>query len=115
MVMKTVRCLLAVLLLLVFGGGTGLATAETGDMAVPAIETSADQTMPGSCDHCGGDEKAMTTAACSAFGTCAQGVITSDNGFVARSESVLYSYGAERISGFQGAPDPFPPKSDILA
>lgn len=112
--MKTVRCLLAVLLLLVFGGGTALVPAQAGDMVMPAIETSAGQTMPGSCDHCGSNEKAMTTAACSAFGTCAQGVISADNGFVAQSEPVLYSYSTKHINGFQGAPDPFPPRSDFL-
>lgn len=112
--MKTVRCLLAALLLLAFGGGMAMAAAQAGDIVAPTIETSADQTMPGGCDHCG-DEKAMTTAACSAFGTCVHGVVSSANGFMARSESVLYSYSAEHISGFQGSPDPFPPRSDILA
>lgn len=84
-------------------------------MVMPAIVTSADQTMPGSCDHCGGNEKAMTTAACAAFGTCVQGVISSVDGLTARGETVPYTYSTEHISGFQGAPDPFPPRSDILA
>jgi hypothetical protein len=113
--MKTFRCLLAVLLLVAFGGGTALAAAQAGDIVAPTIETSTDQTMPGGCDHCAGNEKGMTTAACSAFGTCVHGVVSPANGFTARSESVRYSYSAEHISGLQGSPDPFPPRSDILA
>lgn len=92
-----------------------MAAAQAGDIVAPTIETSADQTMPGGCDHCGGNKNAMTTAACSAFGTCVHGVISPANGFIARSESVRYSYSAEHISGLQGSPDPFPPRSDILA
>lgn len=115
--MKTFRCLLAAVLLLAFGGGTAMAAAaaHAGDIVMPAIETSADQTMPGGCGYCGGDEQSMATAACSAFGTCVHGFVSPANGFTARSASVRYSYSAEHISGFQGSPDPFPPRSDILA
>lgn len=113
--MKTFRCLLAALLLLAFGGGTAMAAAQAGDIVMPTIETASGQTMLGGCDHCGGSENAMTTAACSAFGTCVHGVVSPANGFAARSGSVRYSYNAEHISGFQGSPDPFPPRSDILA
>lgn len=112
--MKTFRCLLAALLLLAFGGGTALAAAKAGDIVPTAIETSTNQTLPGGCDYCGSNEKAMMAAVCSAFGACIHGVVSPASGFMARSEAVRYSYSAEHISGLQGSPDPFPPRSDIL-
>jgi len=114
-VMNTVRCLLAALLLLVFGGGTALASVQSGDLVPSAIETTMNQTMPGGCDHCGDNEKAMVAAMCSIFGACIHGMISPANAFAVGSETLSYSYGNEFIRGFQGAPDPFPPKSDILA
>ncbi|WP_159587643.1 hypothetical protein [Chelativorans xinjiangense] len=114
-VMKTVRCLLAALLLLVFGGGTVLATAQSGDMVQPAIEASVDQPMPGGCNDCGGNDNAMTTTACFAFGTCMQAVDSLAADSLPRPDSVIYPTVAEHITGFTGSPEPFPPKASILS
>ncbi len=114
-VMKTVRCLLAALLLLVFGGGTALAAAQSGDMLQPAIEASVDQSMPSGCNDCGGGDKAMTTTACFAFGTCMQAVDSNAANSLPRLDSVVYPAVTERITGFKGSPEPFPPKTSILA
>ncbi|MCT9000333.1 hypothetical protein [Chelativorans intermedius] len=114
-VMKSVRCLLAALLLLAFGGGTVLATTQNGDMIQPAIEASVDQPMPSGCNDCGGNDKAMTTAACSALGTCMQAVDPVIASTLPRPDSVVYPAVAERITGFEGSPEPFPPKAYIFA
>lgn len=111
--MKTVRCLLAALLLLVFGGGMALAKIEGGDTMHPVIEASADQPIPGGCDDCGGD-KAMTTMVCSVLGTCMQAVDSVAASWLPRPDSVVYTAVVQRITGFEGSPEPFPPKTHIL-
>lgn len=111
--MKTVRCVLAALLLLVFGGGTVLAAMQDGGMNQPAVDTSVDQSMPGSCNDCGGNDMAMT--ACSALGTCMQAVDSLTASSLPRPHSFVYSAVTEHITGFEGSPEPFPPKISILA
>ncbi|MFC0808871.1 hypothetical protein ACFHWW_26100 [Ensifer sp. P24N7] len=95
-----------------------MTTAQAGDIDPIAIETLASQTMtdqkmPGGCDQCGDQDMAMMP--CSAVVGCTLGVIPGTVGFFAQSETVPYAPYAENISGIRGAPDPFPPRSDILA
>lgn len=112
--MNTVRCVLAALVLLVFGGGMVLAASQSGGMVQPAIEASADQSMSGGCNDCSGGDKAMTTAACSALGTCMQAVDPLVANRMPRPDSVIYPTPAERITGIEVSPEPFPPKAYIL-
>lgn len=114
LVMKTSRCLLAALLLLVFGGGMVFAASQSGDLIEPAIEASVDQSMPG-CNECGGGDKAMTTASCAGLGTCMQAVDCLTASSLPEPDSVIHPSIAQHIAGFAGSPEPFPPKVFNLA
>lgn len=113
--MKSFRCLIAVLLLLVFGGGMALAEIEGGDTIQSAVEVSVDQSMPGGCNDCGGSDKTMTTMVCSALGTCMQAIESVAAGWLPRMDSVVYATAVQHITDFKGSPEPFPPKKLILA
>ncbi len=95
-----------------------MATAQAGSTVPIAIETLASQTMPdqkmpGGCDQCGDQDMGMMP--CSALMACALGIIPDAVGFFTPSKTVPYAPYAENISGIKGAPDPFPPRFDILA
>jgi hypothetical protein len=113
--MKTVRCLLAVLLILILGGGPILAAAQSGDMIQTAVESSVDLPFPGRCNDCGSTGKAMTTTACSVLGTCMLAVDSHTVSSLLHPDSVVYPDITEHITGFKVTPEPFPPKADIFA
>lgn len=117
MVMKSVRCLLAALLLLAFGGVAPMTMVQAGSTVPIAIEILASQTMPDQkmpvgCDQCDDDIGMMP---CSALMACALGIIPDAVGFFAQSKTVPYAPYAESISGIKGAPDPFPHRFVTLA
>jgi hypothetical protein len=109
--MKPFRCILAALLLLVFGGGASMLPAQGGEMAVPAMEAMADQAMPDGCDRCDGSDMAMATGACAVLGTCLQAVMAPVELALADGSRTSFCYGAESISGQLSSPDPSPPKA----
>jgi hypothetical protein len=113
-VMKSLRCLLAALLLLAFGGGTAMAMGQGDDMMQHAVQTSADQSMPSDCSKCGGDMSLAATT-CSVLGTCMPGVIVLSERAMPQVGSIAYPHRTEHVSGLQGSPEPFPPRCNILA
>lgn len=113
-VMKAVRCLLATLLLLVFGGGTVFAAEQNGMIIPSSVAVSADTSAPDTCNDCGGD-KSTIAAACSAFGSCIQAVdVVAASAFPLPACTVYPAVG-EHVAGFKRSPEPFPPKARILA
>lgn len=114
--MKTVRRLLAVLLLFIFGGGMALASMEnSGKLMQPAAHASADQTPHKGCSKCGGSQT-INPAGCSIFGTCVVGVIPASEGaWLSVEAGSSYLRIDNILTGHPGSPEPFPPRSDMLA
>lgn len=114
--MKAIRCIIAALLLLVFGGGVALATPQGSEMMQSAAQTSVDQHAPTDCNKCNKGDMAIAAMTCSFLATCMSGVLPpASERFTPVGEAISYSNADEALSGFQGSPEPFPPRSDILA
>jgi hypothetical protein len=112
---EKLRRIMTILLALTFVVGLvpyGLRAADAGVKMVMA--TASDMPVSGRCDGCGDDQKAMTSAACSAY--CGSFVALPLIGTA--FEPVL----AEVFTGFAGAPpaghavppDPYPPRPAVL-
>lgn len=112
--MKSFRCLLTALLLLVFGAGAAVLPAQGDEAIQSTIQTTVDQMPANGCLKCNGGDMALAAGSCVAIGACALGVVFATAVFMPRAESVGYVYTGERHAGFQGSPEPFPPKHYIL-
>lgn len=108
--MKALRCLLATLLLLVFGGGMVFAIDRTE--IEPSVVVSADMSAGDVGSDCADKS---TVATCSAFGGCVLGVGSFAVSAFPRPACAVYPGSAEHIGGLRGSPEPFPPKPRILA
>jgi hypothetical protein len=111
--MKAFRCLLAVLLLLL-GGGVAVFPAHSGEMVQNAVEATADEAQPDSCDRCDSSGMAMAAAACSAPGGCLLAVTVPGDIVAVANLFVSPCCSTKHMSGLQGSPEPFPPKSRRL-
>jgi hypothetical protein len=92
-----------------------MAMGQGDDMMQPAVQTSVDQSMPSDCSKCGGGDMGLAAASCSALGSCMPGVIALGERALPQVGSIAYPHKTEHVSGLQGSPEPFPPRSDILA
>lgn len=79
------------------------AAAATADTAMP---------MPGKCDGCAGDEKAM--AACSAFCANVFALLPTVIGFVSVPIETVGPGVEASATGYAFPPDPYPPKPFVL-
>jgi hypothetical protein len=112
--MNVIRCLLAAVLLLVFGGGMTMLPAQSSETLRSAVEATADQAAPEGCDRCHTSDLAMAAGACFALGTCVQAVVGPIELVLMRARAVFSSHGLNQLIGFRGLPEPFPPKTRIL-
>jgi hypothetical protein len=83
---------------------TAAAVAATPDSAMP---------MPGKCDGCAGQEKAM--AACSAFCANAFALLPAVIGFVSVPVETVGPGIEASATGHVFPPDPYPPRPSILS
>ena len=113
--MKSLRCVIAALLIFALGAGTAWAVVQGDDAMQATMEASMDQPMPGGCNDCGGNDAGMTSAACAAMGTCMHGLASAEANTSLRPDSVTYSTGSEHFAGLRDLPESFPPKTSILA
>ncbi len=111
-----IRRIMALLLALTFIVGLVPHGSRGADAdAKMVMAATGDMPMSGKCDGCGDDQKAMTSAACSAY--C--------SGFVALPliETVFEPPSAEAVGDFAGPtpaghtipPDPYPPRPAVLS
>lgn len=113
--MHCLRCFFAGLLLLVLGGAGPVLSAQGSEMGQPVVAASVEQSMPNNDKDCGVGGMAIMTQVCSSIGTCIAGVLAPFGPAVQPQANISSMYTAERISGFSGSPDPFPPKFYVLA
>lgn len=111
--MKAFRCLLAVFVLLL-GGGVAVFPAHSGEMVQTAVEAAADQAQPEGCDRCDSSDMAMAAAACPAPGGCMPAVTVPGEIVAVADLSVSPCCSTKHMSGLQGSPEPYPPKSRYL-
>lgn len=109
--MKAVRCILAAVLLLVFGGGIAMFPSQSDGTVLPAMEVMAGEAMPDGCDRCDSGDLAMTTGSCTVLGTCLQAVLAPAELALAGDTGACCFDAAETISGLLSPPDPSPPKA----
>jgi hypothetical protein len=91
----------------------GLRAADAGVKMVTAVAT--DMPMSGKCDGCGDDQKAMTSAACSAYcgGVAALPLVAT--AFELTSAKVFAGFSGPPLAGHTIPPDPYPPRPAVLS
>jgi hypothetical protein len=112
---ETFRRVATVLLALTFVVGLvphGMRAADAGVKMVMAA--TVDMPMPGKCDGCGDGQKAMTSAACSAF--CGSFVALPSIGavFEPASAEAFEGIAGPPPAGLTVPPDPYPPRPAVL-
>ena len=112
--MRSARRILAVLLLLTWGLGMPVLSAQAGEMAQHAVQAAADGPAPMDCGDCGAGKMAMSAAVCSAtcVGSQAKDFVSGTLATAAADFDIL-SEG--RFSGSINSPEPYPPKPTILS
>ena len=112
----TFRRILTVLLALTFVVGLVPHGMRAADAGVKMVMTAAsDMPMSGKCDGCGDDQKAMTSAACSAYcgGVVALPLIGTV--FELASGELFGGFAAPPLAGHTIPPDPYPPRPAVLS
>jgi hypothetical protein len=112
---ETFRRIMTLLLALTFVVGLVPYGVRAADAGVKMVMTAAsDMPMSGKCDGCGDDQKAMTSAACSAF--CASFVALPLIGtvFEPASAEPFRGFAGPAAAGHTVPPDPYPPRSAVL-
>jgi len=115
---KTVHRLTVFVLSLALATGLVAHSAPAGGMGVEAAVmagTTNDMPMPGTCDGCGGDQKAVMTGACATF--CGSVVTLPPVTIIFNTISIdTFDHSAEpALTGHGDPPDPYPPRSTILS
>lgn len=85
------------------------------DMGLQAAAMAdGDMPMPGKCNGCAGDEKAMA-AACFVYCSGVVAVPLAQSAFVSEAATVAWLFGGTIATGQADPPDPYPPKPTILS
>jgi hypothetical protein len=112
---EKIRRLSVVLLALALAAGLvthGVRASDSGvKMAVAAVS---DMPMPGECDGCGDDQKAMA-AACSAFCGGVVALPSMGAAFAAVPAETLGSFVGPNPTARTVSPDPYPPRPAVLS
>lgn len=107
---------MTILLALTFVVGLVPHGLRAADADVKMVMTAgSDMPMSGKCDGCGDDQKAMTSAACSAY--CGSFVALPLIGavFELASAEVFTGFTGPPAAGHTIPPDPYPPRSAVLS
>jgi len=113
---EKIRRVMTLLLALTFIVGLvshGLRAAETDVTMVMAAAT--DMPMSGKCDGCGDDQKAMTSAACSAHCATFAALPLIGTLFEPSSVETVRDFAGRTPAGHAIPPDPYPPRHAILS
>ncbi len=112
----TFRRLMTVLLALTFVVGLVPHGMRSADAGVKMIMTAAgDMPMSGKCDGCGDDQKAMTSAACSAYCGGFLAVPLAGVIFELASAETFEGFAGPPADGHAVPPDPYPPRPTVLS
>ncbi len=111
---EKLRRVMTVLLALTFVVGLVPHGMRAADAGVKMVMTAGDMPMSGKCDGCGDDQKAMTSAACSAF--CGSVVALPSIGtvFEPASAEAFVGFAGLPAAGLTVPPDPYPPRPAVL-
>ena len=97
-----------------FVPGANLGTKAADMAAAMSMDKAADTSMPGKCDGCGDDQKAMAPAACSAYcGSVVALAVTVIPVDLVPAE-ILGHFAARIGASHTIPPDPHPPRPTIL-
>ena len=118
MVIVTARRISAVILalVLVLGPAGGGWYASMAGAKVAVVTVSGNSHSPGSCDHCGANG-GLPGGLCSSGAFCSSPAITPVGQFVPERPSAAQAvfYKPHHLMGRAQAPDPYPPRSNILS
>jgi hypothetical protein len=79
------------------------------------MTAASDMPMSGKCDGCGDDQKAMTSAACSAFCASFAALPSIEAMFERPSVEAFDGFAGPPLTGHTIPPDPFPPRPAVLS
>lgn len=112
--MQSARRLLAVLLLLAFGLGAPLLSAEAAEMAQHTVIGTTDGQAPMDCDSCPSGDMAMS-ASCSGVCTGGQAPGVASTEALGIDGAAFNSLPDRTFTGSVSSPEPYPPKLTILS
>jgi hypothetical protein len=111
----TLRRIVTVLLALTFVVGAVPHGMRAADAGVKMIMTdTSDMPMSGMCKGCDADQKAMNSAACSAFCGTFVALPLIGTAFELDSAEPFRAFAGPPVAGHNAPPDPHPPKSSVL-
>jgi hypothetical protein len=111
---EKVRRISAVLLALALAVGLVTHGVRASDIGVKmALAAATDMPMPGKCDGCGDDQKAM--AACSAYCGSVVALPAMEAVFDAVPAGIFGHVAAPSPTGHTIPPDPYPPRPAVLS
>lgn len=89
-------------------------SAQAGEMSQQSIEATADQSLPGICDACGGGDMAMSASGCVLSCPSSSMEAWEKNLALGGSRAGHIIAPQRRFTGLVGHPEPFPPRLNIL-
>jgi hypothetical protein len=113
---EKLRRIMTVVLAVTFVVGLMPQGVRAADTDVKMIMMAAsDMPMSGKCDGCGDDQKAMTSAACSAFCGSFVALPSIEPVFEPTSAEPLRAFAGPPAAGRTIPPDPYPPRPAVLS
>jgi hypothetical protein len=113
---ETFRRVVTVLLALTFVVSLVPRGARAADVGAQMVMVAADDMpMSGTCDGCGDDQKAMTSAACVAFCASFVALPSIETTFELPSVEAFEGFAGTPLAGHTVPPDPYPPRPAVLS
>jgi hypothetical protein len=113
---EMLRRVLTVLLALTFVASLAPHGARAAEAGVQmAMVADGDMPMSGTCDGCGDDQRAMASAACSAFCASFVALPSIEAMFAFPSVEAYEGFARPRLAGHTIPPEPYPPRPAVLS